>query len=130
MCHTFPSAGQLNILNRPLPPSLPIYLSLPKGDGEAVRRHWLCCCVRKLPKTSVRYRIYSGGITYDIRWPTTNNKCSFVQNLKSPKVLHRLLCNFDTTLHSNTCVFLYTYCGILAKRQKYLRKYVCSSVTV
>jgi hypothetical protein len=36
-------------------------------------------------------------------------KCSFVQNLKSPKILHRLLRNFDTTLHSNTRVFLCTY---------------------
>jgi hypothetical protein len=27
---------------------------------------------------------------------------------QSPKVLHRLLSNFDTTLHSNTRVFLYT----------------------
>lgn len=32
--------------------------------------------------------------------------CSY---LKSPKVLHRLVWNFDTTLHSNTGVFLYTY---------------------
>jgi hypothetical protein len=29
------------------------------------------------------------------------------QNLKSPKVLHRLLWSFDTTLHWNTRVFLY-----------------------
>jgi hypothetical protein len=33
---------------------------------------------------------------------------SFVQNIKSPKVLHRLLWNFDTTLHSNTRVFWFT----------------------
>jgi ankyrin repeat protein len=32
-----------------------------------------------------------------------------VQKRKSPKVVHRWLCNFDTTLHSNTRVFLYTY---------------------
>jgi hypothetical protein len=32
-----------------------------------------------------------------------------VQKRKSPKVVHRLLCNFDTTLHVITRVFLYTY---------------------
>jgi hypothetical protein len=31
-----------------------------------------------------------------------------VQKRKSPKVVHRWLCNFDTTLQSNTSVFLYT----------------------
>jgi hypothetical protein len=32
-----------------------------------------------------------------------------VQKRKSPKVVHRLLCNFDTTLHVITRVFLYIY---------------------
>jgi hypothetical protein len=32
-----------------------------------------------------------------------------VQKRKSPKIVHRLLCNFDTTLHVITRVFLYTY---------------------
>jgi hypothetical protein len=36
-------------------------------------------------------------------------KCSFVQNLRSPKVLHRLLWNFDTTLHLNRRVWLCRY---------------------
>jgi hypothetical protein len=35
--------------------------------------------------------------------------CLFVRNLKSPKVMHRFRCNFDTTLHSITSVFLYIY---------------------
>jgi hypothetical protein len=32
-----------------------------------------------------------------------------VQKRKSPKGVHRWLCNLDTTLQSNTRVFLYTY---------------------
>jgi hypothetical protein len=32
-----------------------------------------------------------------------------VQKCKSSKVVHRWLCNFDTTLQSNMRVFLYTY---------------------
>ena len=36
-------------------------------------------------------------------------QAQFLETHISPRVLHRLLWNFDTTLHSNTGMFLYTY---------------------
>jgi hypothetical protein len=34
-----------------------------EATGEAVRRHRLYCCVRKLPEIVVGYPSYSGGTT-------------------------------------------------------------------
>jgi hypothetical protein len=58
------------------PASTPIllnYLFNNEEMGEAVCRHWLYCCVHKLPEMVIEYPSYSGGTTNDIYWLLTNN---------------------------------------------------------
>jgi hypothetical protein len=69
------SIKEFSILNAE-PPTTPVLLSYifnHEETGEAVRRHWLYCCVHKLPEIVVGYPMYSGGTTNDIYWPLTNN---------------------------------------------------------
>jgi hypothetical protein len=52
------------------PAATPVCTQLPVSTmqrrGEAVRRHWLYRCVRKLPEIVVGYPSYSAGATNDI----------------------------------------------------------------